>query len=239
MELTDVTYTISQANKSVRTAFFTLEDAHKYITKNKLFPNDDYEEILITETAITQHKVKIKKPELSEPFKTIMIESFLKALENPNILCCDYHMASSLYGYYRWNNDKTIEVDLAIEIVKNKYNTSDEDLQEAFGCNIRMSNEQKELERLLFDATTIDLILELVKKVLEKRESLKFVYTKTNYKACNAVCIVCDNLILQIRADDIVISSGYVYGRNVSLNTVANLDDDTLKKFDSRLLNIK
>lgn len=129
---------------------------------------------------------------------------------------------------------------MAVEIVKEMMGISEKEMRDSFGGEIKNFNDRTRAEKWVSEHGG-RIVLELIERILEKPELLKFLLVKTNYRPCNSVSmeVFDDNyskIVLQIREKDTVIAGDYVYGRKVSLISVADLDDESLEKFKSSIL---
>lgn len=64
-------FRIVNANKNIRTVFSSKKKAIEYIEENNLFPEGDFDEMIIKET--TYHRHKVNPPELSIDIKNKLI----------------------------------------------------------------------------------------------------------------------------------------------------------------------
>jgi len=235
-------FTIS--NTSTRTTFNSLKDVEDFVQNKKIRPVDGSNILLIEETIIKTHTIKLEEDFITKESFHKLIDALLMGLEKLNFIDTGDHamhdVESTYIGVKKLKNQKLIKksenILREIGIIDLKeFNEKISEKPRDFDWHHNLSDKTiyKKGVYPQYKIMLKELYVEILKWLRAEiyfTNYFKVVRLRTNYKPCNALGLISNGLCIGLRDDDVVAGETLFRGRNVSSRGYEYLTESGLLK---------
>lgn len=227
--MTNTILKIVSANKKVNKEFKDINEVNLYIEKHDLYPAYMQDSIVINEITTTIHKIKKQKNEITDDIKNIIIQYIKDNINISKTYINEYMFLQLFYCKFlhkKYYGDITEQhIDLFIDYVITKNIFTIDEINEIKNKILNTSNNYPifNSDHKMF-TLTYEQYYDMLLYCIEHIKNPKFMFMRTNYKPCNAICIDFGIMYIQIRSDLIILNEKNIFGRKVSLMRYEDLN---------------